>query len=98
MREKYIVYFGEDVVLGMIHDDLRKEIHIGGNKRFQPVMESMIREYFDVPLPKCRRVDNSKIRFRLYNIPRQRFTNAIACMQAHSYVLDSKTALGRLIR
>jgi len=97
MIEKHVVYHG-DAVVAMKYNEMRRELFVGGNKFFSQVMEFIITEYFQAPLPKVTTVNTSKIRFKVYNMSPERYRTGKALLLEHGIVLDHRRSLERIMR
>lgn len=94
--QKFMIYHQEKVV-ALIYDPITKTIRIGGNKRFQGFINTIIIDYFGLLLPKCV-YDRNKVRFRLYNVSIKLFEVVKLKLNKDGVILLEKTNLERIMR
>lgn len=96
MVKYFVRHYSNNQVVGMIYDDTRSQVRIGGSKRFYIFMCEIIVSYFKKPLPK-RVTDKNKIRMIIRDISMQRFLEVKKQMR-EEFSFQETNSLGRLQR
>lgn len=95
--ERYFVYIRELATIGLIFHHRDKQVRIGGNKRFQVFIESIITDYFEKSLPRVKKHQN-KVRYKLRDISYKRFLEVKEIMEEHAMIFQNVCSLERIMR
>ena len=96
MYEKYLLSVG-DVTVGLKFNIETKVVTIGGFARFRPQMETLIMEYFNLPLPR-EKIKSNKLRytFKLKSVKRLR--EFLLKIEKELVIVEPVKSLGRVMR
>ena len=98
MIRYFVRYYAGNQVVGIIYDDTRSQVRIGGPMKFRILMCEIINSYFKKPLPRAVSDGSGKIRMVIREVSIQRFIEVKKQMKEDSFSFQETKSLGRLQR
>lgn len=97
MIEKYVIHLSEGGIVAIKFDILKKQVTVGGRSRFRRWMESIVQDYFQLPISEMKWTQRNKVRYIMF-CTKKKFDTAIDLLQEHGVVVKSVTSLERIMR